>query len=220
MFKKVLIAEDHEIRNLGVINTLKELNVPEFEFVSYCDAALQKIKTGLIENNPYELLITDLEFDKDFVDQKLISGQELIAEIKNSQLDIKIIAFSIEKKTQIINELFHKLKINGYVSKGRNDAKELKTTIKKVFAGETVIPQDILNSIRNNTFEVTDYDINLLDSLSKGMKQLEICKHFKQEGFHPSSRSAVEKRLNDLRESLNAKNNIELIAICKDMGIL
>lgn len=220
MFKKVLIAEDHEIRNLGVINTLEELFVPEFEFVSYCDAALKKVKSAITEEKPYDLLITDLEFDDDFVEQSINSGQELIAEVKKIQPNIKIIAFSIEKKTQLIDELFHGLGINGYVSKGRNDAKELKNTIKRVFADEIVIPQDILNSIRNNTIEVTDYDINLLDSLSKGWKQHEICAHFKQEGLQPNSRSAIEKRLNDLRDSLNARNNIEMIAICKDIGIL
>lgn len=220
MFKKVLIAEDHEIRNLGVIKTLEELCVTEFEFVSYCDAALKKIKTAISEDTPYDLLITDLEFDEDFVEQSITCGQGLIEEVRKFQPNIKIIAFSIEKKTQLIDELFNELGINGYVSKGRDDAKELKNTIKRVFADEIVIPQDILNSIRNNTIEVTDYDINLLDSLSKGWKQHEICAFFKQEGLQPSSRSAIEKRLNDLRDSLNARNNIEMIAICKDMGIL
>lgn len=220
MFKKVLIAEDHEIRNLGVINTLEELKVPKFEFVSYCDKALQKIKIAIEEDEPYDLLISDLVFDEDFVEQKITSGQELVAEAKKIQPELKVVAFSIEKKIQIIDELFNHSKINGYVSKGRNDAKELKSTIKKVFEGETVIPQDILNSLRNNTFEVTDYDVSLLDLLSRGWKQHEIMDHFKNEGLHPNSRSAIEKRLNDLRESLNAKNNIEMIVICKDMGII
>ena len=220
MFKKILIAEDHEIRNLGVVNTLEELQIPEFEFVNYCDDALKKIKKAAENNEPYELLITDLGFDHDHRETILSSGQELIASARTVQPTLKIIAFSIEKKPQIIDELFKKYKINGYVSKGRNDAKELKTTIKKVFGGETVIPQDLLNSIRNHSSEITDYDLKLLDFLSKGLKQQEISERFKKNGLHPESRSAIEKRLNDLRETLNAKNNIEMIAICKDIGIL
>jgi len=220
MFKKVLIAEDHEIRNLGVINTLEELEVPKFEFVNYCDKALQKIKIAIEEDEPYDLLISDLVFDEDFVEQKIVSGQQLVAEAKKIQPELKVVVFSIEKKIQIIDELFNHSKISGYVSKGRNDAKELKSTIKKVFEGETVIPQDILNSLRNNTFEVTDYDINLLGLLSKGWKQHEIMDYFKNEGLQPNSQSAIEKRLNDLRESLNARNNIEMVVICKDMGII
>lgn len=220
MFKKVLIAEDHEIRNLGVINTLEELGISNYEFVSYCDIALQKIKKAFEDGEPYDLLISDLMFDKDSLEQKITSGQQLVAEAKAIQPELKIVVFSIEKKIQVIDELFNKSKINGYVSKGRNDGKELKKTIKKIFAGETVVPQDILNSLRNNTVEVTDYDTALLDLLSKGWKQLEIMDHFKTEGIQPNSRSAIEKRLNELRESLNAKNNIEMIVICKDIGII
>ncbi|WP_449400143.1 hypothetical protein [Chryseobacterium wanjuense] len=46
MFKKALIVEDHEVRNLGVVNTLSELQIQNYDFVSYCDDALQKIKTA------------------------------------------------------------------------------------------------------------------------------------------------------------------------------
>lgn len=220
MFNKVIIAEDHEIRNLGVVNTLEELQIPEFEFVSYCDDALQKITKAVHENKPYDLLITDLGFDTDHLEQNISSGQKLIEKVRIIQPSLKIIAFSIEKKPKIIDELFKKYKINGYVSKGRNDGKELKNTIKKVYSGEIVIPQEIVNSIRNNSQEISEYDIILLDVLSKGWKQQKIADHFKENGLHPDSRSAIEKRLNELREILNAKNNIEMVVICKDIGIL
>ena len=49
MFNKVLIAEDHEIRNLGVIKTLEELQITDYEFVSYCDDAVYKLKTAISE---------------------------------------------------------------------------------------------------------------------------------------------------------------------------
>ena len=77
MFKKVLIAEDHEVRNLGVVNTLAELQIQNFDFVNYCDDALQKIKTAATNNVSYDLLITDLSFDKDHIDQKINSGQKI-----------------------------------------------------------------------------------------------------------------------------------------------
>jgi hypothetical protein len=31
---------------------------------------------------------------------------------------------------------------------------------------------------------------------------------------------SIEKRLNELRDSLGAKNNIEMIVICKDIGLI
>jgi DNA-binding NarL/FixJ family response regulator len=220
MFKKVLIAEDHEVRNLGVVNTLAELQIQNFYFVNYCDEALQKIKTAATNNVSYDLLITDLSFDKDHIEQKITSGQKLIEEVKKIQPDLKIIAFSIEKKPKIIDDLFKIHKINGFVSKGRNDGKDLRNTIRKVFSGEIVIPQEILNSIRNTSFEFTEYDVNLIELLAKGWKQSEIEKHFKENKITPDSKSAIEKRLNDLRFELGAKNNIELIVICKDIGII
>lgn len=220
MFKKVLIAEDHEVRNLGVVNTLTELQIQNFDFVNYCDEALQKIKMALTNNSSYDLLITDLSFDKDHIEQKINSGQKLIEEVKKIQPNLKIIAFSIEKKPKIIDDLFKVHSINGFVSKGRNDGKDLRSTIKKVFSGETVIPQEILNSIRNTSFEFTEYDVNLIELLAKGWKQSEIEQYFKEKKITPDSKSAIEKRLNDLRFELGAKNNIELIVICKDLGII
>ncbi|MCQ4139929.1 response regulator [Chryseobacterium sp. EO14] len=220
MFKKVLIAEDHEVRNLGVVNALTELQIPHFDFVNYCDDALQKIKAAAATADSYDLLITDLSFDKDHIEQKINSGQQLIEEVKKIQPNLKVIAFSIEKKPKIIDDLFKIHNINGFVSKGRNDGKDLKSTIKKVFSGETVIPQEILNSIRNTSFEFTEYDVTLIELLAKGWKQGDIEKHFKENKITPDSKSAIEKRLNDLRYELGAKNNIELVVMCKDIGII
>lgn len=220
MFKKVLIAEDHEVRNLGVVNTLTDLQIQNFDFVSYCDDALHKIKTAAEENNPYDLLITDLSFEKDHFKQTINSGQNLISEVRKIHSDLKIIAFSIEKKPKIIDDLFKVYEINGFVSKGRNDGKELKNTIKRVLKNEIVIPQEILNSIRNHSYDFTEYDITLLELLAKGWKQDAIENYFKENNIKPDSKSAIEKKLFDLRENLNAKNNIEMIVICKDIGII
>lgn len=220
MFKKILIAEDHEIRNLGVIKTLEELKIKDYNFVNYCDEAFKKINNSYAVNKPYDLLITDLSFDEDHKKQKLSSGQELIAAVREHFPLIKIIAFSIEKRPNIIDELFAKYSINGFVSKGRNDGKELKTTIKKVYQNQRVIPQEIITSIRKNSFEFTDYDISILQLLAKGFKQREIQKYLKENEINPYSESAIEKRLNELRDHINAKNTIEMIVRCKDLGII
>lgn len=220
MFKKILIAEDHEVRNLGLINTLEEMHIQDFEFVSYCDDAFQKLTKAVKDRLPYDLLITDLSFQKDHVNQDLNSGQELINKARELQPNLKIVVFSIESKPKIIEELFKKYKIDGFVSKGRNDGKELKNAVRKIYNGEIIIPQEILNSIRNYAFDFTDYDITLLDFLAKGWKQNEIENYFKENNIQPDSKSSIEKRLSELRENLRAKNNIEMIVMCKDIGII
>lgn len=220
MFKKILIAEDHEIRNLGVIKTLEELGIQNYDFASYCDDAYEKLLRAESENAAFDLLITDLSFDKDYREQEISCGQELIAEIRKSNPNLKIIVFSIEKKPSIIDELFKKHHINGFVSKGRNDSRELKNTIKKVYENKTAIPQEIINAIRNNSYEFTNYDISLIELLAKGWRQQEIQDFFKSKNIQPDSRSSIEKRLSELRDSLDAKNNTEMVVLCKDLGII
>jgi DNA-binding NarL/FixJ family response regulator len=133
MFKKVLIAEDYESANISVQKTLEDLKIQEPHYVYYCDDALAKIQRGIRDKTPYDLLITDLSFDKDHREQKLNSGKELIEAIRQEQSDIKIIVFSVEKKPDIIDTLFKKQDINAFVSKGREDTKELKRSIKAVY---------------------------------------------------------------------------------------
>lgn len=220
MHTKVLIAEDHEIENIGVINTLKELNITDYAFTNYCDDAYRMIGEALKEGQPFDVLVTDLGFISDHRKQHLTSGQELIREARALQPNLKIIAFSIEKRAAVIDELFREYRVDGFVSKGRNDGRELRSTLAKVMAGEKVMPQQILNSIRNTTQNLTSYDLQLLKLIAKGWKQKEIGDFFRENSIRPDSQSAIEKRLNDLRETLNAKNNIEMIVLCKDLGLL
>lgn len=220
MFKKILIVEDQEIMNQGILNTIKELNIPDFDYVTYCDEALSRIITALERKNPYDLLIADLSFEKDHIPQKLRSGQELIYEAKKFQPDLKVVVFSVEKKAKKIDDLYKIYQVDGFVSKARRDGQDLKNTIRKVFNGETVIPQEVLNAIRHISSEFDAYDIKLLELLAKGYKQNEISDYLKEHRIMPYSIRSVEKRLNELRDSLGAKNNIEMIVICKDIGLI
>ena len=220
MFKKVLIVEDQEIMNRGILNTIKELNIPDFDYVTYCDEALTRIRTALERKNPYDLLIADLSFDKDHIPQKLRSGQELILEAKKVQPALKIVVFSVEKKAKTIDDLYKIYQIDGFVSKARRDGQDLKSTIRKIFNGETVIPQEILNTMRHISSEFDAYDIKLLELLAKGYKQSEISTSLKQHRMIPYGIRSIERRLNELRDSLGAKNNIEMIVICKDIGLI
>ncbi|MGI9581291.1 DUF5932 domain-containing protein [Chryseobacterium sp. RRHN12] len=220
MFKKVLIVEDQEIMNRGILNTIKELNIPDFDYVTYCDEALSRIRTALEKKNPYDLLIADLSFDKDHIPQKLRSGQELILEAKKVQPALKVVVFSVEKKAKTIDDLYKIYQIDGFVSKARRDGQDLKSTIRKIFNGETVIPQEILNTMRHISSEFDAYDIKLLELLAKGYKQSEISTSLKQHRMIPYGIRSIERRLSELRDSLGAKNNIEMIVICKDIGLI
>ncbi|KUY30802.1 DNA-binding response regulator [Elizabethkingia ursingii] len=221
MFKKILVAEDYESSNISVEKALEDLKTEQPKYVYYCDDALQRVQMAIHEKQPFELLITDLSFDEDHREQNIKSGSELIEAVKKIQPDIKVIVFSIEKKPNIIDDLFRKYEINGYVSKGREDTKELKKAIKAVFNNEKHISLNLKKSIKDkNSYEFTSYDITLVDLLCQGMRQQAISDHLKDSGVRPSSLSSVEKRLNGLKESLNVNTTEQVVAIFKDMGLI
>ncbi|SKC04272.1 DNA-binding response regulator, NarL/FixJ family, contains REC and HTH domains [Soonwooa buanensis] len=221
MFKKILVAEDYESANISVQKALDDLKIPNPTYVSYCDDALVRIKTSLSQEEYFELLITDLSFDEDHRQQNIRSGQELISAIREIQPHLKVIVFSGQKKEVIIEKLFEDQKINAYVKKGRNDVKDLKKAIISVFNNEKYISYDLkTKSSERNSYEFSNYDITLVSLLANGILLKDIPEYLKENSITPSSKSAVEKRLKDIKDSLDINSNEQLIAFCKDFGII
>jgi two-component system capsular synthesis response regulator RcsB len=221
MFKKILIAEDHEMGSYSVQKTLEDLNIPTVDYVYYCDDAISKVQKSIRENAPYDLLITDLSFEEDHREQKIKTGQELIQEIRELQPSIKVIVFSGEHKTGVIDSLFTDYHINGYVRKARNDSKELKKSIASVYINENYLSFDLKQEMRKfNNYEFSTYDITLVSLLSKGILQKNIPAQLEERNIRPSSLSSIEKRLNSLKEDLEVNSNEQLVAFCKDIGII
>jgi two-component system capsular synthesis response regulator RcsB len=222
MFKKVLVAEDFDSISITVGKALEELSVSKIHHAKYCDDAFLKIKRALHDQAPYDLLISDLSFKPDHRENKLTSGDELIAAVKKLQPDIKIIVFSIEDKSFRIKSLFNNLGINAFVAKGRNSIPELKKAISGIFNDETTILSSKLSyALREKSLiEIETYDIEILKLLSKGHILDEISSEFKTLGIIPNGSSSLEKRINRLKIYLKANNNVHLIAIAKDLGLV
>jgi two-component system, NarL family, captular synthesis response regulator RcsB len=222
MFKKILVAEDLDTISIAVGQVLEELSVSEIHHVKYCDDAFLKIKRALQDNAPYDLLISDLSFKTDHRENTLNSGDELIAAVKKVQPDIKIIVFTIEDKSFRIKSLFNTLGINAFVSKGRNSIPELKKTIIEIFKEQKqTLSTELTQILSNKTLiEIENYDIEILKLLSKGYILEQISTEFKISGITPNGNSSIEKRINRLRIFFKANNNVHLIAITKDLGLL
>lgn len=221
MFKKILIAEDHESINISVRKTLEDLNIPTVDYVYYCDDAIGKIQKALREKQPYDLLITDLYYEEDHHTQTLKDGKELIEKAKALQPGLKVIVFSAERKTGVIENLFSDYHINGYVQKARNDSKDLKKSIAAVYIGEDYLSFELKQEMKKfNNYEFSTYDIVIVSLLSKGILQKNIPAHLEEKSIRPSSLSSVEKRLNSLKEDLSVNSNEQLVAFCKDLGII
>ena len=222
MFNKVLVAEDLDSISITVEQALAELSVPEIHHAKYCDDALLKVKKALLEEAPYDLLISDLSFKTDHRETQLTSGDELIAAVKKVQPTIKTVVFSIEDKSFRIKSLFNDLGINAFVAKGRNSIPELKKAILGVFENDSkILSQELAHTLRDKSLiEIENYDILLLKSLSGGLTLEEIAVDFKNTGVIPNGSSSIEKRINKLKIFFKANNNVHLIAIAKDLGLV
>jgi DNA-binding NarL/FixJ family response regulator len=221
MFKKILIAEDHEVLNFSVQRTVQELNIPVVDHVFYCDDALEKVKKSLREGAPYDLLITDLHYDSDHYEQKIKSGRGMICEIRKLMPSLKVIVFSAEHKPGVIDELFTEYGIDGFVRKGRQDSKQLIKAIRTVDSGEKFLaPETGLEMKKLNRYEISTFNMKVISLLASGVFQKDIPDHLKKENIEPNSLSTIEKRLNQLKEELGVKTNEQLIAFCKDLGVI
>ena len=221
MFNKVLIAEDHESSNISVRKTLEDLGVAECDYTYYCDDALLRAQKALQANEPYDLLITDLSFEEDHREQRLKNGVDLIAEIRLLQPYIKVLVFSAESKVSVIDQLFREVGIDAYVRKARRDVEELRKALDTINKGSKYMPLALKQAIKTqNTYEFSEYDIILLIQLSKGMLQKDIPYYLEKNSLKPSGLSSVEKRLYLMREALGCSKNEQLIAFCKDLGVI
>lgn len=221
MFKKVIIAEDFDSINLAVMQVLGKLGVTEIHHAKYCDDAQLKIKKAIIDNEPFDLMISDLSFRADQRKVQLVGGTELIKWVREVQPELKIIVHSIEDKTFHIRSLFENQNIDGFVIKGRRSIHELKTAIKNLLqTQEKYISPEMDYILQDKTInEIDNYDIELIKQLSLGVPQEKMDIKFKELGISPSSKSTIEKRVSKLKDYFKAKNTIHLIAIAKDLGI-
>ena len=146
----------------------------------------------------------------------------MIEAVKGLFPEIKIIAFSIEDKSYRIKSLFDQLGINGSVMKGRNTRLELRKAVEAVANQDApYLPTDLQYIFQDKLVnEIDDYDIQLLEYLSKGVSQEAMESVLKQAGITPNSKSTIEKRISKLKIYFKALNTTHLVSITKDLGLI
>ncbi len=222
MFKKVIVAEDVDAISLGIEQVLKDLNIVNFQHSKYCDEAFLKMRAAINQNEPYDLLISDLSFKTGHREVKIKDGDELIQKVRDLQPDIKIIAFSVEDKSYRIKSLFDNSGIDAFVLKGLNSIEELKKAIHIISdSDQKFISPEVASALqKKNNFEIDDLDIQILKHLSLGTPQDDITNTFQKSGIKPNSKSTIEKRISKLKDFFKANNTVHLVSITKDMGII
>ena len=221
MIDKVIIAEDHETANLSVQKTMEEFGVGQIDYSFYCDDALNKIQAAKLKGTPYDLLITDLYFEDDGTFQKIGGGFDLIRAVRAIQPEIQILIFSAEHRPATIDMLFKSYEVDAYVRKARQDAKELKAAMEALSNGQQYYPRALAQLVQqSNSYEFTEFDVNIIRLLAQGYQQNEIPEYLTQHNIKPSSLSMIEKRLRQIRDELSFSKNEQLVLFCKEAGIL
>ncbi|MEJ5993313.1 response regulator [Pedobacter sp. Du54] len=221
MFQKVLIAEDHESINISVRKTLEDLGIAHDNknYVFYCDDALTRIKKALRDQQPYDLLITDLSFEEDVPGQQITTGQGLIKAAKEIQPELKILVFSIERRISVANALMKALAIDAYVPKARRDTQDLKLAIEAIAKDKKYLSPNLKRTNEEKDYDFTTIDVAIITLLAEGKSQKEIpaCLLLKDITY---SLSSVEKRLKAIKQMLEFTKNEQLIAYCKDIKLI
>ena len=221
MFQKVLVAEDIDSISYAVGSVLEEMEIQEIVHAQYCDKAWLLAKKASNEKQPFDLLICDLSFKEDHRDEKIKSGKELISILKSEYPDLKVLVNSIEDHPQIVKELWESGNIDAYVFKDRSGLKELKIALDRIDKGETYLSPSIQNIInQSNLLVLSDFEINIVKILANGLTQNQIEQELKTQNIKPSSKSAIEKKLKELREEFNANTNPHLVSIMKDLQLI
>lgn len=221
MFKKVLISDDYSSVNKGVLSVLEQAGISNVKQVQYCDDAYLEIKSAIKNEDPYDLLITDLNFKTDHRRQKYPNGEALTAQLRHEYPELKIIVYSVDDRLQKVRYLVNTVLVDAFVCKGRDGLSDLAKAIECIDAGEVFLSSNVQQALQpRNDLEIHDYDIALLTQLSLGLSKDDISAYFQQQGITPNSRSAIEKKQNKLLIRFKAKNATHLISIAKDLGLI
>lgn len=213
--------EDTDSSNIGLVVKLKEMGIEMVDSSQSCDGAFLKIKKGIQEKQPFDVLISDLSFVINTPNPKITTGEALIAEVKKIQPNIKIIAFSVNNQQTVIKHLINEIGIEGYVCKGLNGTKELLKAIENIQNGNTYLcPVSNATLHKKNVFQLDEYEKQLLQLVAKGLKQDEIASYFQSKGITPNSRRSVEDRLSKLRDSFNANTTSQLIYLAQSLDLI
>jgi len=218
---KILVAEDIDSIGLGLETLFRRLGEVEVTQVAYCREAYLKLQRAAMDGAPFDVLVTDLVFDPGNGDSELKGGEDLVALIREKNINVRIVVYSVENRLSALRRLFEKYAIDGYVTKGRDSNRELLAAVQSVMEGKRHLPSQFPNLLnRAPLTDITEYDLTLLRMLSEGLKNEEIAARLKSKGESASSLSSVEKKIARLKLIFDARNSNQLVLKVKELGLI
>ena len=219
---RILIADDHQLVIQGILCSLKEVGDFDVVTTTTCDEAFQLIKTHQ-NNNPFQLLFTDLSFDNSTKDTNLDGGEELIKAIRNNEIDIKIAVITGHTETNRVYNVVSNLNPNAYLLKSKCDAIEIGFAVQKMLANDYYYTHEIHQKIMKRNIvqiQMDDVAVQILKELPNHPKISNLEGVITKSDGSVIKLRSIETKLGILRTDLNANNNTDLILKAKELGII
>lgn len=206
----VILVDDHRVVIEGIKSALKEH--PEFEVIGEVTDGLEAI--NLANSIMPDIMILDISMPG-------VSGVEVVRKLKVSDLDIKIVVYTMHSSKEFIIDLF-KAGISAYVLKD-DPLSDLILSLKAVTNGETyfstMAPNVLLRHMKE--MEEKDFSNDSDDSYnSLSLREQEVFKHLAEGTSIKNiadklyiSPKTVESHKYNIMEKLQAKSIVELTKI-------
>ena len=214
--RKVLIMEPNDCAFLGISHILRDVLGLNPDHVPDCPNALKQIRDALKKSAPYDLLITEFSGT-----ERGNETRELIKEATGIQPALRTLLYTSEVRPLALKAILREPGVNGYVLKNGHGSSQVVKAIRNIGkSGFYLSPEvdELINQVHHISLE--GYDFRILTALAEGYSQREIAQLFNYHKIHPSSLSSIEKRINQLKDRFQAKNNVHLIAKANILGAL
>lgn len=219
---KILVVDDHPLLVQGIKASLQEAGYENTTTTDTCDKAFELLKIHR-NTDPFHVLFTDLSFDNTTAETQLDSGEALMRALKENFLKVKKVVLTGHSETNRVYSVIKNLDPDAYLLKGKSEAKELDFAISKIMKNEKYYTHEIHDKLMRRKVVSVQMDlvaIQILKELPQHVKiqNLEgIIK--KNEGGFLKLR-AIEAKIKELRDKLDAKNNVDLVLKAKELGII
>lgn len=150
-FKKVLIADDHQLFSEGLAALVSQ--IPGLQIAGLASDGQQAL--DLLTLQPVDLLITDIRMPK-------LDGIELVKRVKEKFPEIKILVISMHHDASIVEEVFE-VNAEGYILKDATREEFVKAITRLLDDGtyysNTVLEEMLRKSLKNQ--KKTEKAVNL-----------------------------------------------------------
>lgn len=140
------MVDDHQIVIDGISALLREYE--DLEIVATANSATGMLK--LLNENEVDILLTDVVMEG-------MGGQQLAKEVRKLFPSVKIIALSMSRVGEIVEEMINDADISGYLLK-QTGKQELVDAIKKVHRGGIYFHSQILDELEKQAIVRTETD--------------------------------------------------------------